>query len=286
MQPAEFDYHSPATLKEAATLLAQSDGSVRVLAGGQSLIAAMNLRLSRPSALVDLGKIPNLDRIEIGETSVSIGARVTHAEIIRSKPLRDRLPILSEAGRYISHSTIREKGTFAGSLALADPAAEWPAVFLALDGTVRAFSVRGERRIKSDEFLVSHFETALTRDEIITHVDLPLAQPGDSYGFCEFSRQTGAFALALGVARVRIDLQGRLSTARVVVGGCTGRPTLVDLSRLVGSVPDTKEIAKAVDKLDLRANGDIHASADDRRQIAATMLKRCVAQACGLSRSE
>jgi CO/xanthine dehydrogenase FAD-binding subunit len=280
MQPAEFEYHAPSSLSEAAALLAKSDGAARVLNGGQSLVAAMNLRLSRPSALVDLRNIPGLDRIEIEGNSAVVGARVTHAEIIRSTALRDRLPILAQAGAHIAHSTIREKGTLAGSLALADPASEWAAVFLALGGHVKAVSVAGERRIGADDFFISHYSTALTPDEIISHVELPLAGPGDRFGFCEFSRQTGAFALALAAARVRIDARGRVSEARVVLGGCGGKPRLIELAGLVGSAADGSAIDRAVDAVTLPATGDIHASSEDRQQIASTMLKRCVRQAC------
>src|SRR5262249_54490288 len=131
MQPAEFEYFAPTSIAEAAKLLADSEGR-RIIAGGQSLVAAMNLRLARPSALIELRRIAGLDGIELEGETVRIGARVTHAEIIRSQQLRERLPLLATAGTHISHATVRERGTFVGSLALADPAAEWPAVFLAL----------------------------------------------------------------------------------------------------------------------------------------------------------
>src|SRR4051812_15899610 len=208
MQPAAFDYFAPPTLAEAAALLASGDGDARIIAGGQSLVAAMNLRLARPRALIDLRRVPDLDRIEIGATSVRIGARVTHAQIIASASLRAVLPVLAQAGGHISHTTIRERGTMAGSLALADPAAEWPSVLLALGGSVRVMSTRGERTISADAFFVSYYTTALALDEIITAVELPLPMPGERCGFAEFSRQTGAFALALAVAKLEFDARG------------------------------------------------------------------------------
>jgi aerobic carbon-monoxide dehydrogenase medium subunit len=282
MQPAPFEYFAPSSLKEAAMLLGQSTGFAQIIAGGQSLVPAMNLRVSRPSVLIDLRNVPNLDLIEINGDRAIIGARVTHAQIIRSEVLGERLPILRAAGKYIAHATVRESGTFAGSLALADPAAEWGSVFLALAGTVRAYSVRGEREIVADDFFESFYTTALASDEIITQIELPLARGGDQYAFLEFSRQSGAFALALAAARIRMDSRGTVSEGRVVVGGCGDKPILIDVSGLLACVPTVSAIQRIVSRMDLQASGDIHASSEHRKQIAATILRRCLEDACGI----
>jgi CO/xanthine dehydrogenase FAD-binding subunit len=282
MQPAEFEYFAPGSIDEAAKLLADSDDR-RIIAGGQSLVAAMNLRLARPSALIDLRRIPGLDAIELDAEKVRIAARVTHAELIRSPQLRERLPLLAMAGTHISHATVRERGTFVGSLALADPAAEWPAVFLALAGTARAVSVRGERKIQADSFFVSHYTTALAPDEIMTHVELPLMRPQDRYGFSEFARQRGSFALALVAARIEVDAAGRVVSARIALGGCGSRPRLVELPDFTGSIPTAQSIEGAARKVNAAVSQDIHASGEDRRQIVAAMITRCVTAACGIS---
>jgi carbon-monoxide dehydrogenase medium subunit len=282
MQPAEFEYFAPGSIGEAARLLADSDGR-RIIAGGQSLVAAMNLRLARPSALIDLRRVPGLDAIELDGQTVRIGARVTHADIIRSAPLRERLPLLAMAGTNISHATVRERGTFVGSLALADPAAEWPTVFLALAGTARAISVRGERKISADSFFLSHYTTALAPDEIIIDVELPLMRPRDRYGFSEFARQTGAFALALVAARIEVDAVGRVVSARTALGGCGSRPRLVELPDFIGSTPTAQSIERAARDLNVTVSEDIHASGEDRRQLVAALVTRCVAAACGIS---
>ena len=277
MRPGKFEYFAPESLEQATKLLAESDGQGRVLAGGQSLMPALNLRLAKPNRLVDLRKVPGLDGIRIQPDRVEIGAMTRHAEIIGSDALHEKVSLFRMAGRFIAHSTIREHGTFGGSLALADPAAEWPAILSLLGGRVRAASVRGERWIPASEFFVSIYTTALAEDEILTSVEIPLPSATMTYGFTEFSRQKGAFALALVAVSMAHAADKRPADVNACLGGCTSKPQLIALGTPSGTKTMDSCIEQAFDALKIAPPDDIHASGEDRLQIAKTLLKRCVA---------
>ena len=275
MRPAKFDYFCPSTLAEAAALLAQSEGMGRILAGGQSLMPAMNLRLSKPSRLIDLRKIPGLGDISIQQGKVHFGALVRHAQIIGNEDLNTRIPIFREAGLCIAHATIREHGTIGGSLALADPAAEWATVMSLLGARVHAVSTAGDRWVPIEEFFVSYYTTALDENEIIVGVEVPIPARSTSYGFSEFSRQAGAFALAM--VAVSMEVQGGATrNLKAWIGGCAARPQRVPLDGVEGSLPLDAAIDSAFDAMGLDPSGDIQAAAEDRMQIARTLLKRCI----------
>jgi CO/xanthine dehydrogenase FAD-binding subunit len=272
MRPARFDYFAPNTIGEAAKLLANGDGTGRILAGGQSLLAAMNLRLARPSCLIDLRKIQGLDEIVIDGNVARIGAMVTHARLIASETLRRALPIIGMAGRHIAHATIREHGTIGGSLALADPASEWPAVVMLLGGRVRLLSARGERWVNVRDFFVSFYTTAIEPDEILMEIELPLVPAQAKFSFEEFSRQSGAFALAMVAVSLTPSQADGLT---VVIGGCGPRPVLLNKR----PVPKGSFDQSAVDLLStagLSPASDIHATSEDRRRIAEVLLGRCL----------
>lgn len=279
MQPYQFDYHSPQSLEEAVSLLEKSGGEAQVISGGQSLVAAMNLRLARPSALVDLRRIAGLDRIELRQSVLCIGARATHAQIIENPVVGAHLPVLREAGMHIAHATIREWGTMAGSLALADPAAEWPTVLTAVGGTVVAFGPSGQRRIPVSEFFVSLYTTALPRNEIITEIHIPLPAPSTRLGFYEFARQSGAFALGVAAAAVDLDHSGVARKAVVVLGGCGPKPLKHELTQLHGKRINAVAIQAAVDAIALSPSADIHASAESRASVARTVMVRAISRA-------
>lgn len=288
MRPAPFDYHRAASLAEACDLLARVAPDGRVLAGGQSLIPAMSLRLSRPAAVVDIGRIAGLDRIAIEATEIRIGALVTHAAIAGSAELAEALPLLPVAARAIAHPAVRNRGTFGGSLANADPASEWPAALLALGGRVRAASKRGERWIDSGAFFQTYFTTALEPDEILVEVALPRADRGATrWAFREFARQPGAFATVLVIVGATLAADGKLAGLRVALGGCGPTPLApsLDWSRFLGARPTPAAVDAAALALGqaIDPRGDIHASAEDRRQIAATLFRRALMEACGLA---
>jgi carbon-monoxide dehydrogenase medium subunit len=282
MQPYQFDYYTPSSVEDAVSLLHKFDGDAQVISGGQSLVAAMNLRLARPAVLVDLRRIPGLDRIVVRENYLAIGARVTHAQIIESDLVRGRIPMLCEAGSHIAHSAIRAWGTMAGSIALADPAAEWPAVLMALDGIVVAVGPSGARRIPASEFFVSLYTTALKRDEIISEVWFPLPAANETHGFCEFARQSGAFALAVAAASVRRDEAGLLKKATVAIGGCGPKPLKFELTQLLGQRPLQKDVEESLAAVRLNPSSDIHATAQSRESMARTVMLRAICRACGI----
>ncbi len=273
MRPAKFDYQAPSSLTEAAALLTEADGLGRIMAGGQSLMPAMNLRLARPSRVVDLRHVPGLSGIAVERDAVRIGAMTTHAQLIDSHPLRSAIPLVALAGRHIAHSTIRFHGTLGGSLALADPASEWPSVMTLLGGRVRAVSVRGERWIDLRSFFVSFYTTALEPDEILVEIEVPLPKSGTVFAFQEFARQKGAFAIALAAVAFRPSD----ASMQAVVGGCGRRPVLLELGPVTNPAALQDRIAQAIRRGVLAPTSDIHASADDRREIASSLLKACIA---------
>jgi CO/xanthine dehydrogenase FAD-binding subunit len=279
MRPAPFDYFAPTSLAEAAALLARSDGAGRILAGGQSLLPAMNLRLARPSSVIDLRRIAGLDEIAVAGGTVRIGARVTHEALIDSAALRAAIPLFALAGRHIAHATVRAHGTFGGSLALADPASEWPAVLTLLGGRVRAESVRGERWIEARDFFVSFYTTALAPDEILVEVEIPLPGLRTRFAFDEFARQKGSFAIVLAAVALVPSPDGASGQAGVqaALGGCGLTPLRVDLGPAVDETALDERIADALGASELTPNDDVHASAEDRREIAAVLLRRCIA---------
>jgi carbon-monoxide dehydrogenase medium subunit len=207
MKPPPFTYHAPASIAEAVELLATLEDA-KVLAGGQSLVPLLNFRLARPAHLVDVNRVPGLDGVRARDSGFAIGATVRQADAERHPLLRERCPLVPLALRHVAHAAIRNRGTICGSLAHADPAAELPAVLLALDGHVVARSARGERAIAAADLFVGTFETSLEPDELITEVWFP-AHDAASVALVEESRRHGDFALA-GVARAgdRIALFG------------------------------------------------------------------------------
>lgn len=282
MRPAKFEYFAPATLAEAATLLAGSDGAGRIIAGGQSIMAAMNLRLARPSCLIDLRKVPGLDGIAVDGDNVRIGAMTTHAALIRSPVLRDAIPLIAMAGRNIAHSTIREHGTMGGSLALADPASEWPTVLTLLGGRLRAVSIRGERWIDVRDFFVSFYTTDLAPDEILVEVEIPLPGKGKLFAFAEFARQTGAFAIAMAAVALSGSSDSGDRTVEAVLGGCNARPVALHFGKVASTAPLASHIDDVLERAALTPTSDIHASSQDRFAIASSLLKTCIG---GLLRS-
>ena len=288
MRPAAFDYLVPASLEEALAMLVERGADARVLSGGQSLIPAMNLRLARPETLIDIGRISGLDSIEIGQDKITFGAMVTHAQIERSAELRQALPILPEIARHIAHPAIRNRGTFGGSLAHADPASEWPCTLLAMGGGVTALGPSGPRHIDAHDFVQSPLTTALEDDEILTSASLPLRGGQWRWSFHEIARQSGAFGLVLLLAGADIASDGLVRDVRLAIGGCGPRP-LAPINRLV--IPGGTwfrcglEIDRAAEQVmqTIDPSGDAHASADDRRHMAGTLTRRALSELLGLA---
>src|SRR5213078_398571 len=214
VKPAKFDYHAPTSLDDAVALLQRYGGDAKILAGGQSLMPLLNFRLSRPAALVDLNRIPSLAYIEERDGQVRFGAMTRQRTIEFSPLVARRLPLLREATKWVGHLPIRTRGTIGGSIAHADPSAEYPAVLTALDGEVVARGPKGERVLKPRDFFQTYLTTNLAADEILTEVRLSATPAGAGYAFEEFARRHGDFAI-VAIAALVVPDGARCSAARL-----------------------------------------------------------------------
>jgi carbon-monoxide dehydrogenase medium subunit len=282
MKPAPFDYHAPRSIDEAVELLAAHGDDAKVLAGGQSLVPAMNFRLARPAVLVDINRIAELDFCTTSDGALRIGALARHARFehpVTDGPLG---MLLADVVRYIAHLPIRVRGTFAGSLAHADPAAEWCVVATTLDAEIRARGPDGERTIAAAAFFRSILTTSLRADELITEVRLPALGPGWRFGFAEFSRRAGDFALGMTLAAVRLD-GVRIAAARIGVGGAGERPLRISEAEqaLQGAIPGPEALAEAgaIAAATVEPFADLHASVAYRRDLVRVMTRRALERA-------
>ncbi len=281
-RPAEFSYHRPASVDEAVALLAELDDA-RPLAGGHSLLPAMKLRLSTPSALVDLGSIPGLDTIEQDGDGIRIGALATHATVAASELVRSGCPVLSEAAALIGDRQVRNRGTIGGSLAHADPGADYPTVVKALGATITAVRRSGSHEIAADEFFTGMFTTALQPGELVTSVRVPLTPAGTGAAYVKHKHPASGYAV-VGVAAVVSAEGGACARARVVVGGVTGVPVdaTAAAAALAGSPGSEESIAAASAKVPealAGALGDTYASGAYRTHLATVLTRRALAAA-------
>jgi carbon-monoxide dehydrogenase medium subunit len=283
MKPASFRYHAPKTVDEAVALLAEvaaDDG--RILAGGQSLVPTMAFRLARPGHLVDINGVAALNRIAVADGKLIIGACVRHAAFHRPVCDGPLGKLLTDVVRHIAHYPIRNRGTFCGSLAHADPASEWCLVLAALDGEVLAKSARGERVIAARDFFKGIMTTALRDDELLVEARLPML-PGDTRcGFYEFSRRAGDFALAAAVGVYRLD-GGKMVEPRLAVGGAEVNPRrIAEAERaLDGAAPGDKAFraAAAAATAAIAPMEDIINSAEFRRDLVLAVTRRALERA-------
>lgn len=284
MKPAAFDYRRPASLAEAAALLSENASEAKILAGGQTLVPMLNFRLAAPSILVDINAIEGLDAIELGPDGLQLGALVRWHQIETSRTVRAANPLLAEAVRHIAHYQIRNRGTWAGSSAHADPAAEFPAIAVACGARFGIYSARGTRTAEADEFFLGPLTTVLQPDEILTDVRFPVWPAGRRWGFEEFSLRPGDFALA-GVAAL-IDGVGASVSCRLVCFGVGEKPSRMPRAEAtLAAGPLTGEvIARAASEAmdEVEAQTDIHASADYRRALVEVLVERTVRRAAGL----
>jgi carbon-monoxide dehydrogenase medium subunit len=272
-----FEYRSPATLKEALTLV--GNGESKVLAGGMSLIPLMKLRLASPSEVVDLGRIPGLNSISEAGGIVRIGAMATHHEVETSPVIKSRCPLLAEAAGHIGDAQVRNMGTMGGSLAHADPAADYPASLLALEAKLRLVSAKSERVMSLDDFLVDAFTTALEPGEIIVEIQVPVEESSEGYRYEKVAHPASGFPVVGVAARIVKGSGGKITMARIGVTGMSARAfrdTAVE--KLLES---GKDAATAVAKLGegQEANSDIYASGDYRRHLARVHAARAIATA-------
>lgn len=276
MKPASFEYFAPRSLDEALTLLAESD-QPKVLAGGQSLVPAMNFRLARPSTLIDVNQLPGLDQVTVLEDQVRIGALTRHRRFespLVSGPLGRLLPVMAH---HVGHLPIRVRGTFGGSLAHADPSAEWCLLARTVDATIVAMSRAGERLIAATDFFETVFTTTLGPDELLTEVRIPLLGDRHLVGFSEFSRRAGDFALVMVVVVAEVE-EGVVISAKVGAGGVSDVPVRLHAAEnaMVGGPWESRvwdAVAEAA-RAEVEPFEDIHASAEYRRDLVAALVRR------------
>jgi carbon-monoxide dehydrogenase medium subunit len=286
VKPPRFRYFTARSVAKAAQLLAEQGEEARLLAGGQSLLPLLNLRLARPSALIDLNEIQELAYIRPWDGGLAIGALTRDAALERDPLAAARQPLLVEAAHHVGHPAIRHRSTLGGSLAHADPAAELPAVMLALEAAITVQSAAGSRTIPATAFFQGPFQTAMQHGEVLTEVRLPGLPPRSGTAFLEFARREGDYALAGVAAVVTLAEDGTIAQARL--GLCSVGPTPLRASPaeavLRGRRPDDaawRAAAEAVASELKEPPADIHGSADYRRHLAGVLTQRALALAAG-----
>ena len=287
MKPAPFSYHAPASLDEATVLLeklGREHEDVKILAGGQSLVPTMALRLARPAHLIDINGIARLDGVASDERTLRIGATVRHARFHDAQGLGGLGPVLTRVAGHIAHYPIRQRGTFCGSLAHADPASEWCLAAATFDAIMTATSTNGSRQIDALDYFQGIMTTALEQNEILTEATLQQIGPDTKWGFEEFSMRAGDFAVAMALVAFDLD-GGTIANARVGIGGIEPFPRrIADAESILnGKRPGEelflaagKSVSETVDPLD-----DWQASGPDRCAIASALVKRTLAKALG-----
>ncbi|GLX03629.1 FAD binding domain-containing protein [Microbispora sp. NBRC 16548] len=289
MKPPPFGYHGPATLGEALDVLAEAGPDGKVLAGGQSLIPLLNMRLAAPAHIVDVNRVPGLDGIEAGPSGVHVGALARHAAVERSPEAAAAQPLLRQALRLVAHPVIRNRGTVVGSLVHADPAAEMPAVLALLGGSVRLASRGGEREVPAAEFFTGPMESALRPGELAVSAFFPALPRRSGTAFHEVARRHGDYAVAGVAAAVTLDEDLRIAAARVACVSVGPVPVVVDVTAACGPRPAAsagwEAVAEAVrDRID--PEGDIHATADYRRHLTGVLAARALRDAASAARGE
>jgi CO/xanthine dehydrogenase FAD-binding subunit len=280
VKPAPFTYHRTRSVAETVARLAELGDGAKILAGGQSLVPMMNFRLARPSALVDITRIPDLDYLRAGPDGLRVGALTRHRsiELCRDPAVLDGFGVLPRSARWIGHYPIRARGTFGGSIAHADPASEWCLLAVLLGAQVALHGPGGQRTVPAAEFLLGYYTTAAEPDEMITEVLLP--RPAGRAVLTEFAQRAGDFAIV--AAAVLADIaDGTVRAAGVVVGGVGPLPVRIDTAGLAGqpASPQTWRAAGELAAAQVEPSSDSHGSAEYRKRLTATLVSRALAQA-------
>ena len=279
MKPAAFRYERPHDVAEVLDLLASHGDEAKILAGGQSLVPMMNFRLARPEVIIDIGAVPGLDEVTGDEERLTIGTRVRHIDLERPKFDGPLSSMLATAARHVGHIPIRLRGTFGGSIAHADPAAEWCLLARTLDADVAVASIRGNRVIAAADLFQSAFITSIADDELLTEVRLPRLGGDWTTGFSEYSRRAGDFAVVAVATAVRLE-DSRIIEARIGAAGVGATPVRLTQAEaaLVGQPlsPDAIDAASEVASVEVDPRGDIHGSADYRRDLVRALTRRAL----------
>lgn len=283
MKPAPFEYHRVHRLEEAFALLDRHGDEARLLAGGQSLVPMLNLRIARFDHLVDINALSDLDFVRPSNGRVEIGALTRHEALERSALLRRQCPILPAAAHNVGHYAIRQRGTFGGSLALADPAAELPLIATLLDAELELAASTGQRTVRARDFFVSVLTSALASNEVLVRAVVPTLQPKEGWGLRWLCRRAGDFAIVTAAATVQRAADGSIERLRLALGGVGPTPlALVALERSeVGVMPDPQWSAAVAERAagQVEPESDPHASADLRRELVRVLLGRALGDA-------
>lgn len=288
MYSAPFEYHAPATLAEAIALLGRYGDEAKVLAGSQSLVPLMKLRLAQPAHLVDLRKIEGLTGVREAQGTLFIGALTTHAAVASSEVVRARLPMAAEAASLIGDAQVRNLGTIGGSLAHADPAADWPAVLTALDASVVVAGARGEKTVKVEQLIVGPLTTALEPGELLTQVRIPLPPARTAGAYEKLPNPASRFAVVGVAAEISLDAKGVVQWSRIALTGLGSKVTRAVYAEksLQGKQADAASVkaaaARAAEGLELRP--DLTGSAAYKAQLAAVYTERAILRASARAR--
>ncbi|MFI5626405.1 FAD binding domain-containing protein [Nocardioides sp. NPDC051685] len=283
MIPSAFAYASPATLDDALAMLARGDQDIKVMAGGQSLIPLLKLRLANPAVIMDISRLNDLRRIEHTPVSVRIGGLVTHDQLLNEDPVIRTWPIIEDAGEDLADPLVRNRGTFGGSLAHADPAGDWPAVALATDAVVQVRSVRGVREIAAKDFFTYLFTADVADDEILTHVELARPEAGTVSAYVKIAHPASGYAVAAAGVNLTLDASGTCRAARVALTGVATTPlrSVAAESALEGTTVDDDAVRAAVehaaDGVDVL--GDGYAPVEYRRHLIGVVVGRALRRA-------
>jgi carbon-monoxide dehydrogenase medium subunit len=283
MKPAPFEYHAPDTLEEVLHLLAEHGDEGKIIAGGQSLVPMLSMRLARPTQLIDVNGVTALASVEVADGALRIGSTTRERDVERSPLVAPNAPALAEALPLIGHLAIRNRGTVGGSLAHADASAELPAVAVATDASMVVRGPGGERVVSADDFFLGHYTTTLDDDECLLRVDIPTATSSAGWAVQEVARRHGDFALVGVVAMVALDPDARIEQARLCLFGVGERPLRVPTveSSLVGATATTETFASAAADAtrDLTPGSDMHGTGDYRRHLAQVTVRRALVAA-------
>jgi carbon-monoxide dehydrogenase medium subunit len=283
VKPAPFEYLAPTSLEQALRVLGERGDEAKVLAGGQSLLPLLNMRLARPSLLVDLNRVAELAYVEAVDGALRIGAMTRQRTAERSEAVATHAPLLRDAVRWIGHPAIRTRGTIGGSLAHADAVAELPCALVALEGTLVAHRRTVARSIAAADFFQSVFTTALAPDELLVEVRVPVQPPRTGWAFTELARRHGDFAIVGVGALLTLDARGQIAGARLAYAGAADRPVRAERAEaaLIGQPPTEATFAAAAQQAAemLDPPSDLHGSADYRRTIAISLTRRALATA-------
>jgi carbon-monoxide dehydrogenase medium subunit len=290
VKPPAFDYAAPASLDEALALLNANVDSAKLLAGGQSLVPVLNLRLASPSLLIDLNRIAGLSGLSRDANGALVaGAMTRHRTFELSDLARQTHPLLSHAMSHVAHVQIRNRGTIGGSLSHADPAAEWPALCVACESEMTLAHAGGTRVVRAEEFSLGVYATALAANEMLIGIRFPAWPAGRRWGFQELSRRRGDFALVGAIALLDQDANMACTRARVVVFGAGDAPVVVaEAATLVGHGPQADAIARVATaaRAQVATRSDHHASAEYRSELVEVLTRRALNQAAGIDQGE